>query len=364
MPKLIYHDSDGIDRVLTLGSEQVLIGRAAECQVQTQDAMVSRRHARIVWDGNYWIEDLGSSNGVYIGHERITRAPFRPGDTVTCGSLILKLIPEAQPRQQIQDARSGAQTLPPPREGGEPKPQTQDAELASLSQLRLALEREGQRRERADAALVAAAERTREAERRVTELEPALREVDKLKRKVDQLMADLKRARPAEDQRTSAGADGEDTRDDRDRMARIAAETERDRLQRRCDELEHALAEERTAVPSVSDPQAMADLRDALKRVEGERDVARRQAAEVRSSVGQKATNTQIAGEAAVGILDSLAELRASLRVATDEAALLTSPSQSVQVIGDALAGATAQLEAARAAVRELTRLLGLVSST
>ena len=98
MPKLIYHDSDGMDKVLMLGSEPVLIGRATECQVQTQDAMVSRRHARIYWDGNYWIEDLGSSNGVYVGNDKVHKSPFRPGDTVTCGSLVLRLMPDTTPR--------------------------------------------------------------------------------------------------------------------------------------------------------------------------------------------------------------------------------------------------------------------------
>ena len=66
--------------------------------MQTQDAMVSRRHARIFWDGNYWIEDLGSSNGVYVGNDKVQKAPFRPGDTVTCGSLMLRLMPDTSPR--------------------------------------------------------------------------------------------------------------------------------------------------------------------------------------------------------------------------------------------------------------------------
>src|SRR5690348_11091671 len=94
MPKLVFHDSDGIDRTIDLGAETTLIGRATECQVQTQDAMVSRRHARIVWDGGYWIEDLGSSNGVYVGNERVQKSPLRPGDEVRCGSLVLKLVPD------------------------------------------------------------------------------------------------------------------------------------------------------------------------------------------------------------------------------------------------------------------------------
>src|SRR4051812_3524304 len=120
MPKLIYHDSDGVDKVINLGSDPLLIGRAAECQVQTQDAMVSRRHARIIWDGNYWIEDLGSSNGVYVGNEKVQRARVRPGDRVPCGSLVLRLMPGARPsRARVRLSSSptplaGSPALPPP----------------------------------------------------------------------------------------------------------------------------------------------------------------------------------------------------------------------------------------------------------
>ena len=101
MPKIVYHDSDGIDKSINVGAEPISIGRATECDIQTQDAMVSRKHARIVWDGNYWIEDLGSSNGVYVGNEKVQRAPFRPGDVVTCGSLVLRMIPDSSPRTAI-----------------------------------------------------------------------------------------------------------------------------------------------------------------------------------------------------------------------------------------------------------------------
>ena len=65
--------------------------------MRTDDAMVSRKHARIVWDGNYWVEDLDSANGVFVGSERVKRAPFRPGDIVTCGSLVMRMLPETGP---------------------------------------------------------------------------------------------------------------------------------------------------------------------------------------------------------------------------------------------------------------------------
>src|SRR5579859_1316166 len=112
MPKIIYHDSDGIEKSLLLGAEPILIGRATECQIQTQDAMVSRRHARIIWDGNYVIEDLGSSNGVYVGHDKVQRAAIRPGDTVTCGSLVMKLMPDTSRANAMPDL--GPPMAPPP----------------------------------------------------------------------------------------------------------------------------------------------------------------------------------------------------------------------------------------------------------
>ena len=47
MPKVSYHDSSGIERTVDLGSEPLLIGRSSECQIQTQDGLCSRRHARV-----------------------------------------------------------------------------------------------------------------------------------------------------------------------------------------------------------------------------------------------------------------------------------------------------------------------------
>src|SRR5207237_197358 len=99
MPKIIYQDSDGIDKAFELAFDPITIGHATECEINTQDAMVSRKHARLLWDGAYcWIEDLGSSNGVYVGREKVQRAPFGPGDIVTCGSLVLRMAVDTQPQ--------------------------------------------------------------------------------------------------------------------------------------------------------------------------------------------------------------------------------------------------------------------------
>ena len=59
------------------------------------DTRVSARHARIVQEGHhYWLEDLGSSNGTYIGDQRISeRVLIGPGTSFTVGNTGLEFLP-------------------------------------------------------------------------------------------------------------------------------------------------------------------------------------------------------------------------------------------------------------------------------
>lgn len=53
--------------------KEVVIGRSSDCDLVLEDVLVSRRHARIQQkDGKVWIEDLNSSNGVYVNSKKIT----------------------------------------------------------------------------------------------------------------------------------------------------------------------------------------------------------------------------------------------------------------------------------------------------
>jgi pSer/pThr/pTyr-binding forkhead associated (FHA) protein len=67
-----------------------VIGRADDCDIHLDDPFVSRRHARVISaDVGTAIEDLGSSNGVYVnGRLSPGITPLHPGDVVQLGGTV------------------------------------------------------------------------------------------------------------------------------------------------------------------------------------------------------------------------------------------------------------------------------------
>lgn len=68
----------------------VLLGRGSDTEIRLSDRGVSRRHARIEAEGDDLIlSDLGSTNGTYVGEERITRHRLQDGDQVRIAATTL-----------------------------------------------------------------------------------------------------------------------------------------------------------------------------------------------------------------------------------------------------------------------------------
>ena len=75
---------------LTLGNNQITIGRADDSDLVITDEFASARHARLVpRDGQWYVEDLGSTNGTYLDEAKVTAptlvhlgVPIRIGRTV------------------------------------------------------------------------------------------------------------------------------------------------------------------------------------------------------------------------------------------------------------------------------------------
>src|SRR5262245_24905416 len=91
-----YHENT---RVFDQDTTQVLIGRYRSSQPVdldlSPDQRVSRQHCRIWLEASqYWIEDLGSVHGTYVGAHDIRgkgKCPLAIGDKIRVGDTVLEL---------------------------------------------------------------------------------------------------------------------------------------------------------------------------------------------------------------------------------------------------------------------------------
>jgi pSer/pThr/pTyr-binding forkhead associated (FHA) protein len=78
---------------LPLRESGTVIGRNPECALVLDDDFASGRHARIFHrEGAWFVEDLGSTNGTFLGAERLT-GPVRveAGSTLRIGKTVIEL---------------------------------------------------------------------------------------------------------------------------------------------------------------------------------------------------------------------------------------------------------------------------------
>ncbi|TPG35118.1 FHA domain-containing protein FhaB/FipA [Mycolicibacterium hodleri] len=80
---------------IQLGAQPVLIGRADDSTLVLTDDYSSTRHARLSPRGSEWyVEDLGSTNGTYLDRAKVTTAVRVPmGTPVRIGKTVIELRP-------------------------------------------------------------------------------------------------------------------------------------------------------------------------------------------------------------------------------------------------------------------------------
>jgi pSer/pThr/pTyr-binding forkhead associated (FHA) protein len=76
-----------------LAGVPITIGRADDSTLVLTDDYVSTRHARLVPRDEQWVlEDLGSTNGTYLGRQRVTDpVPVPLGAQIRVGKTVLEL---------------------------------------------------------------------------------------------------------------------------------------------------------------------------------------------------------------------------------------------------------------------------------
>ena len=84
------------DRRFDIGKPTVIIGRGHDCDVVLDNSTVSRQHATIKLEGDQFrLYDLGSSNGSYVGEQRVrTPVTLEDGAVVRFGEVecIFKIV--------------------------------------------------------------------------------------------------------------------------------------------------------------------------------------------------------------------------------------------------------------------------------
>jgi FHA domain len=78
---------------INLDGRPILIGRADDSTLVLDDDYASTRHARLSFSGGDWyVEDLGSTNGTYLDRAKVT-GPTRvpPGVPIRIGKTVIEL---------------------------------------------------------------------------------------------------------------------------------------------------------------------------------------------------------------------------------------------------------------------------------
>jgi hypothetical protein len=78
---------------IDLSDQQITLGRANDATLVLNDDYASSRHARIFpQDGQWIVEDLGSTNGTYLDRQKVTRpTPVPIGVPIRIGKTVLEL---------------------------------------------------------------------------------------------------------------------------------------------------------------------------------------------------------------------------------------------------------------------------------
>ena len=78
---------------LALTEQQITIGRSNDATLVLNDDYASSRHARLFpQDGQWIVEDLGSTNGTYLDRQKVTQpTPVPTGVPIRIGKTVLEL---------------------------------------------------------------------------------------------------------------------------------------------------------------------------------------------------------------------------------------------------------------------------------
>ncbi len=108
MPSLRILSGELENQEIELTPDPMTVGRSSSCDIKIGDAGVSSKHAKI-WceDGEYFLMDMGSTNGTFVNDKDVDRQQLADGDTITFGMTKAQYIGE-KPKARANPTRAGA----------------------------------------------------------------------------------------------------------------------------------------------------------------------------------------------------------------------------------------------------------------
>lgn len=90
---LTYKDSDDKPKTKHFTNPEITLGRDPHCEIYLDNETVSAHHARLSYHhGQWWLEDLGSTNGTTLNGEDVETPTIVIGnDEIHCGKVPLKV---------------------------------------------------------------------------------------------------------------------------------------------------------------------------------------------------------------------------------------------------------------------------------
>jgi hypothetical protein len=88
---LDYSSGDGVKHRFEIRRPEFVVGRDPSCQLCINLPTVSKKHLQVNYTASneYWVKDLGSSNGIYVNGQRVQQARLKHGDFIQAGELVL-----------------------------------------------------------------------------------------------------------------------------------------------------------------------------------------------------------------------------------------------------------------------------------
>jgi pSer/pThr/pTyr-binding forkhead associated (FHA) protein len=105
---LVMFRNDGERRSFSISREMTVIGRRQDCDLMIPLGEISRKHCRIIRDGDSLrLEDLGSSNGTFLNGRRVQESALEAGDTIQVGPVAFVIQIDGVPAEDEMQPHTG-----------------------------------------------------------------------------------------------------------------------------------------------------------------------------------------------------------------------------------------------------------------